>query len=332
LKECTFVPEINQNKLIAQKLKVPVFERLSKQNSKTTREYPEKEICEMQECTFRPQILKYIVNNNNNSEGEKAFQRLYENAENIRQNLKQKKQNFNDMAVQELNFVPEINESSSKIMNKKRAETKVSPHERLYQISVEKKNHWKNEAESWRNEENECTFQPETFFTEDYQKKSKILQETKKSNIFDRLYQNKSINDGNLDPKEKNEKNDKTEKKKKPKEETPIFNKLYNERHIKLKKQEQIQKEYFKEIGATFKPKINELQNKKKSPWGSSSKLSKSFIKEKKGQDIKPMNKSFSTQSLKLNSSDKKEKSNVKVTPQKKNKYIETEIKKEMEE
>lgn len=324
LKNCTFVPEINQNKIISEKLKVPVFERLSKQPPKNTFEASEtqKEMAEIQECTFRPQILKYIAANNNIDGEAKAFQRLYENADIIRQNLKQKKQNYEEMAVQELNFVPEINESSSRIMNKKRAETKESPYERLYQISVDKKRKGKNDGESYRNEEVECTFHPETFFTEDYQKKSKILQETKNSNIFDRLYNNKLV-EGSSEKKQEQQ----IEKRPKPKDETPIFNKLYNQRNLKLKKQEEIKKEYMKEIGATFKPKINE---RKKSP------LSKSFVKEKKTNDTnKPMNKSFSTQSLRINSSEKKEKTIQRNTPReekKKSKYIESEMKKGLPE
>lgn len=321
LKNCTFVPEINQNKIISEKLKVPVFERLSKQPQKHNFEASEtqKEMAEIQECTFRPQILKYIAANNNIEGEAKAFQRLYENADIIRQNLKQKKQTYEEMAVQDLNFVPEINESSSRIMNKKRAETRESPYERLYQISIDRKRKGKNEGESYRNEEVECTFHPETFFTEDYQKKSKILQETKNSNIFERLYNNKIV-DGSSEKKQEQQ----TEKRQKAKDETPVFNKLYNQRNLKLKKQEEIKKEYMKEIGATFKPKINE---RKKSP------LSKSFVKEKKPNDTnnKPMNKSFSTQSLRINSSEKKERTLQRNTPReekKKSKYIESDMKK----
>ena len=92
LKDCTFVPEINQSKIFAKNLNVPVFERLSKQNTKSSKDVSEtqKNLDDIQECTFRPQVLKYIASNYpNNSEKEtKAFQRLYQNAESIRQNQK----------------------------------------------------------------------------------------------------------------------------------------------------------------------------------------------------------------------------------------------------
>ena len=304
LKECTFVPEINQSKIIAKKLNVPVFERLSKHNTKSSKDISEtqKNIVEIQECTFRPQVLKYITSNNSEKET-KAFQRLYQNAESLRQNQRLKKQNNEEIEAQELSFVPEINEASSKIMNKKRAATKeTTPFERLYQVSQEKKPKNKNEDQFWRNEENECTFKPETCFTEDYQEKSKILQEMKNSNIYERLYQNNSKANIVLDLIENKARSD---KKNKGKEQTPIFNKLYNQRHLKTKKQEEIRKEYFKEIGATFKPKINEpkLTRKLSVPI-----LSKSFTKEKNKQskEIQVINKSFSTQSFHLNSSNKK--------------------------
>ena len=131
-KECTFVPEINQNKINTDKLNIPVFERLSKQNSKYHKDYSENQKIsdELQECTFRPQVLKYISSNNLEKDS-KAFQRLYQNAESIRQNQKIKKQNLEEIEDQELIFVPEINESSNKIITKKRVDNNQTPFDRL---------------------------------------------------------------------------------------------------------------------------------------------------------------------------------------------------------
>lgn len=321
LKNCTFVPEINRNKgIISEKLNVPVFERLSKEtNGKNKYSENQREIIEIQECTFRPQVLKYIIPNNSERDP-KAFQRLYQNAENNRQSQKLKKQIIEEAEMSNFNFVPEINESSSRLINKKRAMSKETTFNRLYQESVEKKLKSNNEEDENKNEDNECTFKPETSFTENYQKKSKILQEAKNSNIYERLYQNK-FSKGTPHNISNPEEKLKSDKKIKKKEETPIFNKLYNQRFDRNKKHEEITKEYLKEIGATFKPKINDVIIKRKNSLPNSS---KSFIKEKGSKEI---NKSFSTQSLHLNSS-KKEKHPKKFT----NKFYEKDFKEKINE
>lgn len=313
LKDCTFTPQINQNKIVSKKLEVPVFERLSKQTTKHIKGFPEshKQIMEMQECTFRPQILKYM--NQINTEREfQAFERLYENADSLRQNQKAKKQNYEENEKKELIFAPEINKTSDIIMKKKRGDLQDdSPFDRLYNISVEKKIQAKNEEFS-RLDENEYTFKPETHYTENYQKNSKILQEHKNLNIYDRLYMNQNdikLKNSNSFSKnqEKSKNSDKknSEKKKNLKEDksTPIFNRLYNQRFLKAKKIDEIKKVYYKENGITFRPKINETpRNLSVSCYSNNSSARKSA----RNQQEKYLNKSFSTKSMHLDSNKKK--------------------------
>lgn len=326
LKDCTFTPQINQNKIISKKLDVPVFERLSQQTTKNIKGHQEKQkdLTEMQECTFRPQILKFINQNNLEKEG-LAFERLYNNAENIRQNLKIKKQTYDEMENKDVNFAPEINHTSSIIMNKIRSDN-GNPFERLYNVALDQKMQPKNEEKIRKNDINECTFKPETTLTECYQKNSKIIKENKNSNIFERLY--------NHDLKMKTTTfshipNNVIEKKN-GKEETPIFNKLYNQRYVKEQKIEELKKEYYKESGITFRPKINKSSRNTPRKLSISSLQNSSAKKSKPSLNKKFLNNSFSTRSNNLDK--KKENNNKSVilnSTKKKNKYFEAESKKD---
>lgn len=327
LKDCTFTPQINQNKIVSKKLEVPVFERLSKQTMKHIKGFPEshKQIMEMQECTFRPQILKYM--NQIHTEREfQAFERLYENADSLRQNQKAKKQNYEENEKKELIFVPEINKTSDIIMRKKRENfNDSSPFDRLYNIAVEKKIQTKN-GELLKPDENEYTFKPETHYTENYQKNSKILQEHKNLNIYDRLYSNQNeIKMKNSNSFSKNQEKSKNSGKKNSEKSknlhedksTPIFNKLYNQRFLKAQKIDEIKKVYYKENGITFRPKINQTPRNLSASCFSNSSARKSA----RNQQEKYLNKSFSTKSMHLDSNKKKKQDiNTEKKEKKKNK------------
>ena len=262
-KECTFIPEINNKSILNNsKLNVPVFERLTNQTSKL--DETEKNILklkeELQGCTFRPHVLDYLKNKSN--ENIDPFIRLYDNAGILQESLKEKRLNSERKKNEEFTRSPSINKESQIIMQKKKEldASTHSAHERLYSNFKEKQNYIsQKQFEKTVNETRHCTFNPNTSFTFEYQKKSKILEKRiNDPSIFDRLYKSteklKVESPSPRKPIQNNQKKDGV------KANTPVFNKLYNEMFQKKKKAENLVNNYMNEIGATFKPNLNKKE------------------------------------------------------------------------
>lgn len=266
-KECTFIPEINNKSILNNsKLNVPVFERLTNQTAKL--DETEKNIIklkeELQGCTFRPHVLDYFKNKPN--ENIDPFIRLYDNAGVLQENLREKRLNSEKKKNEEFTCSPSINKESQNIMQKKKEldASTHSPHERLYSNYKEKQNYInQKQFEKSVNETRHCTFNPNTSFTFDYQKKSKILEQRNNDpNIFDRLY--KSTEKLKVESPSPRKPLQKSQKKDGGKTNTPVFNKLYNEMYQKKKRTENLVNNYMNEIGATFKPNLNKKEKEGK--------------------------------------------------------------------
>jgi hypothetical protein len=224
MEECTFRPKVNCDVDRAGN----VFDRLSQSDSRIrdTIGLNYKEVQEMQECTFSPKI-----NPPKSPYKEKAFEKLYNDAEAQRKKFMEKELQQKHSEVIDCTFRPNINGNSGQV-------TAGNVYEKLYNNFQEIQKQRIKKQLAGQLEEAEVQFVP------------KLMTQAEGPGKYSRLY-------AEVEKKKRPEKErSSSAPRRKKSDEIPRFEHLYALHREKQERQVVMQDRYLKETGVVFKPNL----------------------------------------------------------------------------